>query len=158
MWGAALQLMYPFAVEAMASGESPQRVGNKGYSGSPASEYFPTQDGFIGVGANTAQQIAKVYAVLGWSAADAQADLLTGPGFARAKDPQAFRDKLARALLAKPAAEWEILFNAAGIPAARVRHLAEFTTEVQALGALQPTVLTMGADTIATPGFGWVTT
>lgn len=157
MWGAALQLMYPFAVDAMATGESPARVGNKGYSGSPAAEYFETQDGYIAVGANTAQQIGKLYPLLGWPMADAAHDLEQGPGFARARDPAAFRGKLAAALKARSAAEWEALFNGAGIPAARVRSLAEFTTEAQAAGALVPSLLTMAGCTVPTPGLGWHT-
>lgn len=156
MWGAALQLMYPFTVEALASGQSPERVGNKGYSGSPAAEYFEAAGGgFIAIGANTSQQICKLYAVLGWPEAQAGADLERGPGFARARDPQAFRDKLAAALKTRSAQEWEDLLHAAGVPAARVRNLSEFTAEAQAAGALIPAMLHMAGDQVATPGLGW---
>ncbi len=159
MWGAALQLMYPFTVEALASGESPPRVGNKGYSGSPAAEYFEALGGgFIAIGANTAGQIAKLYTVLGWPSSQADEDLERGPGFARARQPQAFRDKLAAALKTRSAQEWEALLHAAGVPAARVRYLAEFTAEAQGLGALLPTLLPMAGATVATPGLGWTTT
>ncbi len=162
MWGAALQLMYPFTVEALASGESPARVGNKGYSGSPAAEYFEAKDGgFIAIGANTPQQIAKLYTVLGWTAAQADAELVRGPGFARARDPQAFRDKLATALKARSAQDWEERLHAAGVPGARVRTLSEFTQEAQAAGALLPTLLQMANASgvgVATPGLGWIVT
>lgn len=158
MWAAGLQLMYPFAVDALASGQSPQRVGNKGYSGSPASEYFPAQcGGFIAIGANTSAQITKLYRAIGWSEADAAADLESTPGFARARDPQAFRDKLAAALLQRSAQDWEDALQAAGVPAARVRSLAEFTNEAQSVGALMPTMLEFAGGQVATPGLGWQT-
>ena len=155
MWGAALQLMYPFTVDTLATGQAPERVGNKGYSGSPASEYFETQDGFIALGANTAGQIVKLYPLLGWSAADAEHDLERGAGFARARDPAAFKVKLAAALKTNTAAHWEAVCNAQGIPAARVRDLAEFTREAVASGALVPTQLQLGDVKISTPGLGW---
>jgi crotonobetainyl-CoA:carnitine CoA-transferase CaiB-like acyl-CoA transferase len=159
MWGAALQLMYPFTVEALASGESPPRVGNKGFSGSPAAEYFLASDGaYIAIGANTAGQIARLYTVLGWPAEQADADLERGPGFARARDPLAFRERLAGALKTRSARDWEERLHAAGVPAARVRTLGEFTGEAQAAGALLPTLLQMAGTTVATPGLGWTIT
>lgn len=157
MWGAALQLMYPFAVESIATGASPARVGNKGYSGSPAAEYFDTQDGFLALGANTADQILKLYEVVGWSRAQAEQDLERGPGFARARNPQAFRDRLAVALKGRSAEAWEEALNAVGIPASKVRSLGEFTTMAQAQGALQPVVLHTPGGTAHTPGLGWHT-
>jgi len=158
MWGAALQLMYPFSVSALATGKSPGRVGNVGYSGSPAAEYFETLDGYIGLGANTPDQIGKLFPLLGLRAADAAQHLESGPGFARARDPKAFHDLLAGALMARTATQWEELLNAAGIPAARVRSLAEFTNEALASGALNPGVLSMGNIQMPTPGMGWTTT
>ncbi len=157
MWGAALQLMYPFTVDTMANGQTPDRVGNKGYSGSPASEYFETLEGFIALGANTPAQIGKLYPLLGWSAADAELDLERGAGFARARNPAAFKAKLVATLKTQTAAHWEAACNAQGIPAARVRNLAEFTSEALASGALVPTQLQLGELKIATPGLGWTT-
>jgi crotonobetainyl-CoA:carnitine CoA-transferase CaiB-like acyl-CoA transferase len=156
MWGAALQLMYPFTVDALASGESPPRVGNKAYSGSPAAEYFPAGcGGYIAIGANTVSQITKLYKVIGWSEADAATDLENKGGFARARNPAAFRAKLASALLTRSAQEWENQCQAAGVPAARVRNLAEFTSEVQANGALMPSLLSCAGAQVPTPGLGW---
>lgn len=158
MWGAALQLMYPFTVSALATGKSPGRVGNVGYSGSPAAEYFETLDGYIGLGANTPEQIEKLFPLLGLSAAEAVQHLESGAGFARAHDPRAFQNLLAGALKARTAAQWERLMNAAGIPAAKVRSLAEFTNDAKASGALKPGQLTMGNIQVPTPGMGWTTT
>lgn len=159
MWGAALQLMYPFTVESLVSGESPPRVGNKGYSGSPAAEYFETAGGgFIAIGANTPEQIGKLYRVLGWPFEQAEADLEQGAGFARARNPQAFRDQLAAALKARTASEWENLLHAQGVPAARVRTLSEFTAEARTAGALLPTMLQMAGNNVPTTGLGWTAT
>ena len=93
--------MYPFFVSALATGKSPGRVGNMGYSGSPAAEYFDTLDGYIGPGANAPDQIGKLFPLLGLSAADAAPHLESGPGFARARDPKSFQDLLDGALMAR---------------------------------------------------------
>ncbi len=79
----------------------------------------------------------------------------SGTGFARARDPAAFKVKLAAALKTNTAAHWEAVCNAQGIPAARVRDLAEFTREAVASGALVPTQLQLGDVKISTPGLGW---
>jgi crotonobetainyl-CoA:carnitine CoA-transferase CaiB-like acyl-CoA transferase len=161
MWGAALQLMYPQAVATLASGQSPERVGNKGFSGSPAAEYFEAapdangRPGHIAIGANTAAQIAKLYALLGWDAAQADLDLERGHGFARAKNPSEFRARLATALLTRSAQDWEDRLQAAGVPAARLRNLDEFMQEAQFAGALVPTQLRHDGMQVATPGLGW---
>ena len=125
MWGAALQLMYPFFVSALATGKSPGRVGNVGYSGSPAAEYFETLDGYIGLGANTPDQIGKLFPLLGLSAADAAQHLESGPGFARARDPKSFQDLLDGALMARSnamggAAQCRWLSGSAGTKPRRV--------------------------------------
>ena len=125
MWGAALQLMYPFSVSALATGKSPGRVGNMGYSGSPAAEYFDTLDGYIGPGANTPDQIGKLFPLLGLSAADAAQHLESGPGFARARDPKSFQDLLDSALMARSnamggAAQCRWLSGSAGTKPRRV--------------------------------------
>ena len=125
MWSAALQLVYPFSVSALATCKSPGRVGNMGYSGSPAAEYFETLDGHIGPGANTPEQIGKLFPLLGLSAADAAQHLESGPGFARARDPKSFQDLLDGALMARSnamggAAQCRWLSGSAGTKPRRV--------------------------------------
>ena len=125
MWSAALQLVYPFSVSALATCKSPGRVGNMGYSGSPAAEYFETLDGHIGPGANTPEQIGKLFPLLGLSAADAAQHLESGPGFARARDPKSFQDLLDSALMARSnamggAAQCRWLSGSAGTKPRRV--------------------------------------
>ena len=80
-----------------------------------------------------------------------------GPAFARARDPQAFRELLAARLAGHSAGDLEQRLNAAGVPAARVRTLREFTREAVATGLLQPVVLGEGEARAITPGLGWRT-
>ena len=64
MWASALQLMYPFACDAMTMDQDIARVGNKGYSGSPAADTFACRDGWLAIGANTPEHVARLLAVL----------------------------------------------------------------------------------------------
>ncbi len=159
MWASALQLMYPFACETMASGQEIPRLGNKGYSGSPAADIFACRDGWLAVGANTPAHIAALMKVLAVPAADF-APLLEpavdgAPAFARARDPQAFRSLLAARLAGRSAADLEERLNAAGVPAARVRTLREFTRDAVESGLLRPVELGDGEARAIAPGLGW---
>jgi crotonobetainyl-CoA:carnitine CoA-transferase CaiB-like acyl-CoA transferase len=161
MWASALQLMYPFACETLACDQEIPRVGNKGYSGSPAADIFACRDGWLAIGANTPAHIARMMDVLGIAQAEA-ASLLEappedGPAFARARDPQAFRELLATNLARQSASDLEQRLNASGVPAARVRTLREFTQEAVATGLLQPVALGEGETRAMTPGLGWRT-
>jgi len=159
MWASALQLMYPFACETLASGQEIARIGNKGYSGSPAADTFPCRDGWLAIGANTPEHIGRLMQLLGVAPAEV-ASLLekpsaSGAAFARARDPQAFRELLATRLAEHSAADLEQRLNASGVPAARVRTLREFTQEAVDSGLLQPVVLGEGDAQATTPGLGW---
>jgi crotonobetainyl-CoA:carnitine CoA-transferase CaiB-like acyl-CoA transferase len=159
MWASALQLMYPFACDTLTTGQEIARVGNKGFSGSPAADTLQCRDGWLAIGANTPAQVARLLQVLGVPADEAGAllepDAADGPRFARARDPQRFRAVLAEHLAARNADEWERALNDAGVPAARVRTLREFAQEAVASGLLQPQVLGEGAARAVTPGLGW---
>jgi crotonobetainyl-CoA:carnitine CoA-transferase CaiB-like acyl-CoA transferase len=65
------------------------------------------------------------------------------------------RRVLAERLAMRDGGEWERLLNDAGVPAARVRTLREFTQEAVASGLLQPQVLGDGPARALTPGLGW---
>jgi crotonobetainyl-CoA:carnitine CoA-transferase CaiB-like acyl-CoA transferase len=161
MWASALQLMYPFACETLASNQEIARVGNKGYSGSPAADTFACRDGWLAIGANTPAHVEQLMRVLGVDAAEV-APLLEppgagGPAFARARDPEGFRDLVAARLAGQSAVDLEQRLNAAGVPAARVRTLREFTQEAVQTGLLQPVVLGEGEAQAVTPGLGWRT-
>ena len=159
MWASALQLMYPFACEALASDREIPRVGNKGFSGSPAADTFRCGDGWLAIGANTPAQIARLMQALDVEPAEV-APLLEpacegGPAFARARDAQGFHDLLAARLARESATELEQRLNAAGVPAARVRTLRGFTREAVETGLLEPIMLGQGEAQAATPGLGW---
>lgn len=159
MWASALQLMYPFACETLANDREIPRVGNKGFSGSPAADTFECRDGWLALGANTPAHIARLLQVLEIPAEEA-APLLEpaapgGAAFARARDPEGFRALLAARLAGQSAAELEERLNAAGVPSARVRTLREFTREAVDTGLLEPVVLGEGAAKATTPGLGW---
>jgi crotonobetainyl-CoA:carnitine CoA-transferase CaiB-like acyl-CoA transferase len=158
MWASALQLMYPFACETLASDQEIPRVGNKGYSGSPGADTFACRDGWLAIGANTPAHIARLLQLLGVAPAEVEPMLEPAeevPAFARARDPQAFRELLAERLAAHSAADLEQRLNAAGVPAARVRTLREFTREAVDTGLLDPVVLGEGDAQATTPGLGW---
>lgn len=159
MWTSALQLMYTFACETLTTGEEIRRVGNKGYSGSPAADTVQCRDGWLAIGANTPAHITRLMEVLDVPAAQAQALLepehADGPAFARARDPQAFRALLAARLADRSAADMEQRLNERGVPAARVRTLREFAQEAVATGLLQPVALGEGDARTLTPGLGW---
>jgi crotonobetainyl-CoA:carnitine CoA-transferase CaiB-like acyl-CoA transferase len=159
MWASALQLMYPFACDTLTSGRDVARVGNKGYSGSPAADIFACRDGWLAVGANTPAHIARLTQALDIPAEDVAPLLEAAPeqgaAFARARDPQAFRALLAARLKTRSAAELERSLNASGVPAARVRTLCEFTREAVDGGLLQPVALGEGEARAVTPGLGW---
>ncbi|HTI46488.1 MAG TPA: CoA transferase [Casimicrobiaceae bacterium] len=159
MWASALQLMYPFACETLSVGHDIPRVGNKGYSGSPAADTFACRDGWLAIGANTREQIARLMAVLG--VARGETDALLEPetegqrAFARARDPASFRELLASRLCSASAADLERRLNIEGVPAARVRTLREFVAEAADGGLLEPARLGDGGEAAISPGLGW---
>jgi crotonobetainyl-CoA:carnitine CoA-transferase CaiB-like acyl-CoA transferase len=161
MCASALQLMYPFTCETLDSGQEIPRVGNKGFSGSPAADTFACDDGWLAIGANTRAHIDRLAEVLGIDAA-AIAPLLEpppddGPAFARARDAVAFRELLASRIAGRSAADLEARLNAAGVPAARVRTLREFAREAVTSGLLETVVVGEGDARATTPGLGWRT-
>lgn len=160
MWASALQLMYPFACDAMTMDHDIARVGNKGYSGSPAADTFACRDGWLAIGANTPAHVARLLAVLEILPAEVEPmlepeDTEAGARFARARDPKAFRETLAARLVDRSAAELEQRLNDVGVPCAKVRTLREFTREAVETGLLQPVVLGEGEARAVTPGLGW---
>ena len=134
---AALMLMYPMTSACLTSGKDPERIGNRGYSGSPTADTYECAEGRLATAANTPAQFRKLARVLGLDALceDTRAlDLdkfnATSGGFVVARDFEYLRAKLRDAFAKRPAAELERELNAVGVPAARVRTLGEFLREV----------------------------
>lgn len=161
---ASLMLMYPNASSFLTSREEPQRVGNRGYTGSPTADTYRCADGWLATGANTPAQFRKLTAVLGLQALcddGAALDLASfnapGGGFVVARNlpylQQRFRDAFAQ----HSAADMEERLNAVGVPAARVRKLGEFLDEVEAGAGIElaPRSYPRGAARVRTPGLGF---
>jgi crotonobetainyl-CoA:carnitine CoA-transferase CaiB-like acyl-CoA transferase len=146
---ASLMLMYPNVSTFLSSGVEPQRVGNRGYTGSPTADTYRCADGWLATAANTPSQFRKLTGVLGLEhlcedgrALDLEA-LNSDGGFVVARDLPYLREQFARAFAQRSAAEMEDRLNAAGVPAARVRRLGEFLREVE------------GGDKLALAGLGF---
>jgi len=157
---ASLMLMYPLASASLTSGEEPQRVGNRGFSGSPAADTYRCKDGWLATAANTPAQFRALARLLGLESlcADARAldlEKFNAPngGFVVAKDFDYLTQKLHAAFGGRSAAQMERELNAAGVPAARVRGLGEFLGE--APGKVTLPQFTFG-DGVKTPGLGFL--
>lgn len=134
---ASLMLMYPNVTSFLTSGVEPQRVGNRGYTGSPTADTYRCADGWLATAANTPAQFRKLAAVLGMEelcqderALDLEA-FNAGSGFVVARDLAYLRERFNAAFLTCGAGEMEQRLNAVGVPAARVRKLGEFLREVE---------------------------
>ena len=161
---AALMLMYPNASSFLTSGTEPQRVGNRGYTGSPTADTYRCVDGWLATAANTPAQFRQLTAVLGLQALCDDGDALDleafnakGGGFVVARQlpylQQCFRDAFAQ----RSASDMEQRLNAVGVPAARVRRLGEFLQEVEAGEGIRlpPVSFARGSTTVRTPGLGF---
>ena len=159
MWSSALQLMYTFACDAMSTQQEIPRVGNRGYSGSPASEIFTCRDGWLAVGANTTRQVQRLMQVLAIEPSTYEPLLEPNTAgedsFAKARDREGFHALLAARLADRSAFDLELRLNDVGVPAARVRSLREFTGEALASGLLQPLQLPGSDGPALSPGLGW---
>jgi crotonobetainyl-CoA:carnitine CoA-transferase CaiB-like acyl-CoA transferase len=161
---AALALMYPLTSAALTSGKEPERLGNRGYSGSPTADTYQCMDGWLSTAANTPPQFRKLARVLGVEAlcSDARAldlDAFNAPngGFVVAKDLDYVRGQIRDAFRLRSAAEMETLLNAVGVPAARVRSLGEFLRETVGRDKLTLPVFDFAQDgrAVRTAGLGF---
>jgi crotonobetainyl-CoA:carnitine CoA-transferase CaiB-like acyl-CoA transferase len=133
---ASLMLMYPSASTFLSCGVEPQRVGNRGYTGSPTADTYQCADGWLATAANTPAQFRKLTAVLGLEqlcqddrALDLEA-FNSATGFVVARDLEYLRQQFRDAFAHRSAADMETRLNAVGVAAARVRKLGEFLREV----------------------------
>lgn len=139
---ASLMLMYPNAAAFLTNGVEPQRIGNRGYTGSPAADTYHCTDGWLSVAANTPAQFRKMADVLDMPelCEDARAldlDAFNTPGgFVVPRDLDYVLERLRTAFEKRSAADLESRLNAVGVPAARVRRLGEFLREVDDTGVV----------------------
>lgn len=125
MLDASLLLMVSMVGPYLIAGDTPQRVGNRGFNASPTAATFECADGPLLLGANTQKQFEAMLAVLG------APQIGEDPRFA---DPDQRIDHAAALLArlnplfkARKAEDWEALFNAASVPAGAVRDIPQIT-------------------------------
>ena len=130
MLDTALNLMANNLVTVATTGEDVPKLGNEAASGSPSSGCFVAADGVnIMLAANNERQFVDLCAVLGhpeWSQ-----DPWWAVPKVRRDHFDALRSEIAKAFLSRPAAVWETLLDAQGVPASRVRSLSELLGEGQ---------------------------
>lgn len=161
---AAMTLMYPNASAFLTQRVEPQRVGNRGYTGSPTADTYRCNDGWLSTAANTPSQFRRLAKVLGLEhlcedgeAIDLAAFNAPGGGFVVARDMVYLREQFNSAFAQYSARDMERELNAVGVPAARVRKLGEFLDEVQD-GSKLPLPIqqyAQGERTVRTPGLGF---
>lgn len=154
MADAALLLMSSDVAETRASGQAPRPRGNRngeraGYG------LYRARDRDLMIGAYTAKQNADLMRALGDAdAAEALADADRATLMARHAQDTA---RIEAAIATRDAAEWEEVLNAAHVPAAVVRDVAEALAHPQyatrgVFGAVAPAV-EGGLDTVLTVAF-----
>lgn len=123
MLDATLVMMGSVIMPFLLAGDLPKRAGNRGFSGAPTADTFPTAEGEITIGAVQQVQVERLFDVLGC------AGLLDDPRFAtppaRMDNDAALRAELLRHFAARSAVDWETRLAAAGVPAGKVRDLRE---------------------------------
>jgi CoA:oxalate CoA-transferase len=137
------------------TGQTPGGTGNRGFRLVPTSEFYPTGDGWIALGANNQPQVEALLTVLGQEA------MLVDPRFidhaARVANYDFVRAWLTRQLASWKAEELEARLAAARVPAAMIRDVGEAVEHphMQARGSVQ-TVSLPGHDrplAVMGPGF-----
>lgn len=98
-------------------GQEPTPMGNDNFTAAPSGA-FRTKDGLLNIAANKQEQFVALAGLIG------RDDLTADPRFAaresRKRNRKALTVEVEAALAARTAAEWEPIFNAAGVPAGRV--------------------------------------
>lgn len=156
MLDTAMMMMANNLVTVATTGEDLPKLGNEAASRAPSSGCFATQGGeLLMLAANNQRQFGDLCEVLG------HAEWAEDPRWVepqvRAANQDALRELFESVFLCKPAHQWEILLDQAGVPASRVRKLSETVAEgqLQARGLL--TTLTVGNDAtpVSLPGIGF---
>ncbi|MEP2471659.1 MAG: CoA transferase, partial [Paracoccaceae bacterium] len=116
-------MMSSTVTDYLSTGNEPKRRGNAANSRSPGAGNFPCKDGILSLGVNEENQFMKLALVLG------KEHWLSDPRFsnrsARKENAMVLETKLSEALLAKTADTWEQIMQENGVPAAKLRTLAE---------------------------------
>jgi len=129
MLDTALTMMSSNVVDYLCTGNVPRGKGNAPASGSPSAGTFNTREGKLTINANEDHQCRRMCTALGLG------HLLSDPRFAeleaRRRHGSELKREVEQVLLTRTAQEWEDILNAAGVPAARVRTVAEIMQHPQ---------------------------
>jgi len=141
MLDAALKLVNNTVSIHSYTGKTPGSIGNRGFRLVATSEFYPTGDGWIALGANEQPQVEALLTVLG------HPDMIRDPRFAthqaRVAHYEEVRSWLAETLSHWRAAELEARLTAVRVPAAMLREVGQIATDphVAQRGTLQPVEL-----------------
>ena len=124
MMDASLAFMASAVVPLLVTGQPMERTGNTGYSGQPTAAMFEAADGnLVSLGVVQQSQFESLARLLG------KAEWLDDPRFAtpdlRRANTSILRSLLSAVLRQRPAADWEALLSAAGVPCGMVRDVAQ---------------------------------
>jgi len=153
MIDSAMLLMTTVYAQTIYTGKAPERMGNQGFVGSPGTSTFKTYDGYLSTAANTMGQFRCLCKLVGrpdlaqppyLPAGLSENDFLFG-----LKSPE-LDYELETELLKLSATTLEKALMAEGVPAARVRNLHEFLTE---LYGKTPGISVPGEPLSLLPGF-----
>lgn len=129
MLDTCLLLMANTLTEAATTGERPAKLGNNAASAAPSAGCFETADEPLMIAANTDRQFRDLCAAIGrpeWAA-----DERFAGARARHRNSAEFRSLLGEVLRGAGADHWEAVFDAAGVPAAKVGRMDEVLAEGQ---------------------------
>jgi crotonobetainyl-CoA:carnitine CoA-transferase CaiB-like acyl-CoA transferase len=125
MLEAALATMGWIVSNWLMVGQVPVPMGNENFTASPSGT-FATGDGLLNIAANKQEHFIAACGLIG------RPELTQDPRFTeretRRTNRAALKAEFEQGLQAKSAAEWDTLFNAAGIPAGRVLSVPEVFT------------------------------
>ena len=124
-----LMLMASVTTAYLNTGVAPKPAGNDAASRAPASTTFNTADGLIAFAINEEHQYQHLIEGIGLTRLNDDPRFATGK--ARRENVPALRAEIQQALMAKSAVEWERHLNERGVPAGRVRTIADCLGDAQ---------------------------
>lgn len=157
MLDAALKLANQTVSIHSYTGHTPGGTGNRGFRLVPTSEFYPTGDGWIALGANNQPQVEALLAVLGQEA------MLADPRFAdhaaRVANYDFIRAWLTEQLAAWQAEDLEARLTAAKVPAAMIRDVGQIVQHphMTQRGSVQTVALPGHERPLAVMGPGFAT-
>ena len=151
----ALMMMSAFVVDALLSGEAPERHGNN-HPSLAGYRTYETADGTLMIGAWTNEQFARLFDALGENARAAEIRTTPRGKLSETRDSDAA--VIASHMQTRTAPEWEGILNTARVPASQVRTLIEALNhpQIQSRNVLQSVPGTVkGSETLPVAGFSF---